>query len=69
MREDELPPSTIGLLFVLRWESQRAESVTVDEIVRRLGMSRGQAVNALTQLYDAGFLEVQLAGTQAEGGT
>lgn len=50
-----------AILVVMRWERERPESVTIDEIARRLPISRRAAKGAIGELMAAGLIEWQPA--------
>jgi Mn-dependent DtxR family transcriptional regulator len=59
-----MSPTATCLLSILRWERERPEVVTVDEVVKRLGMPRERVKQAFRDLYELGLVNVEYAGEE-----
>lgn len=53
-----------ALLLIFKWEKERPEPVTVNEIVRRTSMTREQVKAAIEELFGADMIAIE---GQAEG--
>lgn len=55
--EVTLSPQANAILTVMQWERKRRKPVTVDEIARRLPISRHAAKEAIGELMEADLIE------------